>query len=105
MYDYAPSLKENEHHSPRIADLQRLFKICTIFLKMNLVSVPLGLLEMYPGLLVIKNKEGANLFKTSIQYNIEPLLSYFVSLPLPQKQLLIEGWETEPVLFFALRCE
>jgi hypothetical protein len=105
LFDYCPTLKEKDHHSPRITDLERLFNICMLFIKMNLVSVPLALLQANPGLLVIKNKEGANLLKASVKYNIETLLVFFSSLPNPQKKLLIEGWNTEPLLLYMLRCE
>jgi hypothetical protein len=105
MLDFCPSLRENDHQSPRIADLERLFKICLIFIKMNMPSVPLALLQAYPGLFVIKNKEGSNLFKAAIQFNADALLTFFSSLTKQQKQLLVEGWNTEPVLIFALRYE
>ena len=105
LFDYCPSLRESEYQSPRLVELERLFKVCSVFAKMQLVAVPLALLEAHPGLQVIKNREGTSLFRTAIQLSLQPLLGYFCSLPTARKQLLVEGWSPEPVLFFALRCE
>ena len=78
---YKTHCRENEREG-FLGNIDQAFKICTLFIKYRMPSIPLSLTESCPDLYVMRGEEKVSLLQRSIEYNNPSMIDRFLKLPL-----------------------